>query len=92
MPTAFQFLDLEIDLLWSGAHTLAVPRENMDEAFGSDCRYAACLRRWDADRTMEAWAVTMRERLPRVSVPLTDGFPDAVIDLQAAFVITYSSK
>lgn len=86
-PTHF----LEIDLLRAGAHTLAVPRENLDEAFGDDWRYAVCLRRWDANRTMEAWAVTMRERLPRVAVPLTEGFPDAVIDLQAAFTTTYAN-
>ncbi len=87
-PTHF----LEIDLLRDGAHTLAVPRENLDEAFGDDWRYAACLRRWDANRTMEAWAVSVRQRLPRVSVPLTAEFPDAVIDLQAAFATMYSSS
>ncbi len=87
-PTHF----LEIDLLRSGAHTLAVPRENMDGRFGDDWRYAACLRRWDADRTIEAWAVSMRERLPRVSVPLTADFPDAVIDLQAALTTMYANS
>ena len=87
-PTHF----LEIDLLRAGAHTLAVPQENITERCGETWRYAACLRRFGDERKLEMWAVTMRERLPRVAVPLTDGFPDAVLDLQAAFDATYTTS
>jgi hypothetical protein len=33
----------------------------------------------------EVWATTLRQRLPRVRVPLADGDADVVLDLQSVF-------
>jgi hypothetical protein len=80
---------IEIDLLRSGVHTVAAPRDRLLE-FGT-WDYLVCLhrstRRWD----YEFWMNTIRQRLPRIRVPLTEGVPDVVLDLQAAFDRCYDA-
>lgn len=39
----------------------------------------------------EVWAVTLRQPLPRICVPLADAHPDIVLDLQAVFDCCYDA-
>ena len=80
---------LEIDLLRLGAHTVAVPRGPLLEYGTWD--YLICLHRSYRRYTYEYWMNNVREQLPRVFVPLTEGEPDVVLDLQAAFGSAYDA-
>lgn len=70
---------LEIDLLRGGAHTVAAPRQRV-----------LGLARWDfiislhrgEESECDVWPVAVRQRLPRIRVPLTLGDPDIILDLQ----------
>jgi hypothetical protein len=81
---------LEVDLLRDGAHTIALP-----EAVARRTRtgeYAVCLR--DAARPL-AFSVhfpSVRDRLPRVALPLTPGVAPVVLDLQAAMDACYNAS
>jgi hypothetical protein len=72
---------LEIDLLRGGAHTVAVAPEALSSR--GDWDYLACLHRGGEADSLEVWPCTIRERLPRVSAPLSTGDQDLVLDLQA---------
>ena len=79
---------LEIDLLRTGEHTVAIPMEAVRLQARWD--YIICLDRSlrdtvDAKREFAAWPRTLRDRLPRVAVPLDHGDPDIVLDVQAVF-------
>ncbi|MGH8059710.1 MAG: DUF4058 family protein, partial [Candidatus Entotheonellia bacterium] len=39
----------------------------------------------------EVWAVSLRQRLPRIRVPLADDDPDVVLDLPAVFDRCYDA-
>ena len=80
---------LEIDLLRRGQHTVAAPREGILK-FGT-WDYLACLNRAAVRETYEFWRIGLRQRLPRLRVPLSDGEPDASLDLQAAFDRVYDA-
>ena len=80
---------LEIDLLRRGRHTVAAPREGILE-FGT-WDYLACLNRAAVRETYEFWRIGLRQRLPRLRVPLSEGEPDASLDLQAAFDRVYDA-
>ena len=71
---------IEIDLLRAGQHTVAVPRESVP-VNGWD--YLVCLHRAGWKNKCEYWATPLSDRLPRFSVPLTNGDEDIVVDLQA---------
>jgi len=71
---------LEIDLLRGGRHTVAAPRQPLRQRAEWDC--VTSLHR-AAARECETWPVTLRQRLPRVAVPLCEGDADFVLDLQA---------
>ena len=76
---------LEIDLLRGGQHTVAVPEQAVRER-SKTWDYLFCLHRGGEDEHYQYWAKTVRDRLPRtLFVPLTDGVPDAILDLQAVF-------
>jgi hypothetical protein len=77
---------IEIDLLRSGAHTLALPLERLDNG---PFDYIVCLHRGGTGRRFECWPVTVREPLPRISVPLESGLPDVPLDLQAVLSRAY---
>jgi hypothetical protein len=71
---------IEIDLHRRGEHTVAVPRECvLDEAVWD---YLVCLHRGQQGGRFEVWPITLRDRLPRISVPLAEGDPDVGLDLQ----------
>ncbi|HLK55652.1 MAG TPA: DUF4058 family protein [Chthonomonadaceae bacterium] len=75
---------LEMDLLRTGAHTVAAPREIILRRFG-DWNYLITLSR-SRDRSLfEIWRNHLSERLPVVLIPLTEGLPDVILDLQTAF-------
>jgi len=74
---------IEIDLLQQGEHTVAPPREMLLRKGKWD--YLVCLHRGGQRGRYEVWAITLRQRLPRIRVPLQDVDPDAVLDLQAVF-------
>ncbi len=79
---------LEVDLLRSGAHTVAAPA-NLLAARNGPWHYVACLHRADQDYEYEVWPRTVRDRLPRVLVPLTKSHSDVSLDLQAALDRAY---
>jgi hypothetical protein len=71
---------LEIDLLRKGRYTVAAPRAEL-ASFGH-WDYLVCLHRGRQEGRFETWPFTLRDRLPRVRVPLADRDPDVVVDLQ----------
>ncbi len=78
---------LEVDLLRAGEHTVAAPREAIEYRARWD--YLACLSRSGRRGRFEVWPVEVAEPLPGVLVPLGEGEPDAVLDLQTTFGRTY---
>lgn len=73
---------VEIDLLRSGPHVLSVPSWRATDLGGYD--YLACVSR-SPDRTKyELYPRRLRDRLPRVRVPLVEPDADVVMDVQAA--------
>ncbi|WP_394796394.1 DUF4058 family protein [Armatimonas sp.] len=71
---------LEIDLLRGGRYILAPP-EDLLRAECPTWDYLLCLHR-ARGAEFEYWPVHLTERLPRVAVPLTEGIPDVVLDMQ----------
>ncbi len=78
---------VEIDLLRGGEHTAAVPRQTRFPQIRWD--FLVCLHRAGQRGRFETWPRTLRERLPRFSVPLATDLPDIALDLQAAFDANY---
>jgi hypothetical protein len=74
---------IEIDLLRRGEQTVVVPHERLVRR--GNWNYLVCLHRGGQGNRCEAWPITSRQRLPRIRVPLADGDPDVVLDLQALF-------
>lgn len=81
---------VEIDLLRGETHTLAVPQELITARSRASWHYAMCLHKAGTGNKFDVWAVSVRERLPKISVPLTAGFPDVVLDMQAAITQVYA--
>jgi hypothetical protein len=69
---------LEIDLLRGGEQTVTVPEVQRPGA-----EYCVSLHRGDHSWRFETWSFGVRDRLPRVLVPLSEGTPDLILDLQA---------
>lgn len=80
---------LEIDLLRQGAHTVAIPRAPLLERGTWD--YLVSLSRSERRSTFAYWTISVREHLPRVLVPLTEGYEDVVLDLQSVFDRAYDA-
>lgn len=81
---------IEIDLLRRGPHTLAIPEWIARERATYD--YLTCINRAEGMRN-RFWLYPrqLRERLPRIGVPLADGDPDVVLDVQAVLAQTYEA-
>jgi hypothetical protein len=73
---------VEIDLLRAGQPTVRVSKEKL--ASLSPWRYLVAVTRIRPSQE-EVYHVQLAHRLPRVRVPLSNGDPDVVLDLQAAF-------
>ena len=78
---------VEIDLLSHGRHVLCIPEWRVKplKPFDSLC----CVSRWPARNRFELYPRTLRQRLPRIKIPLADEDPDTSLDLQAAFEQVY---
>jgi hypothetical protein len=72
---------IEIDLLRGGAHTVLAPREDLLQR--GDWNYLVCLHRPAERWRLRVWPATLRERLPRIAVPLSPPDPEIELDLQA---------
>ena len=80
----------EIDLLRTGRHVLAVP-EWAARGRGP-CEYLVCTNRAQGRRDLfELYPCRLRERLPRIRIPLAHGDPDVPLDLQAAVTRVYDA-
>jgi hypothetical protein len=80
---------VEIDLLRAGQHVLAVPE---CVARSQDCAYLACVNRAVGLRDVyDLYPRGLRDRLPRIRIPLADGDPDVVLDLQAVVAQAYDA-
>lgn len=78
---------VEIDLLRDGEHALAVPQWRAAAEQPYD--YLACVSRWPTRKRFELYPRRLRDRLPRVAIPLADPDPDVRLDLQAALAQVY---
>ena len=78
---------IEIDLLRAGTYTVAVPVEFLPHK--SEWDYMVCLHRGGTDNVFDTWPTRLRNRLPRIAVPLDAGVPDVALDLQAALERCY---
>jgi uncharacterized protein DUF4058 len=81
---------IEIDLLRAGEHTVAPPREEVLLRCGR-WDYLVSLHRGGTGRVFEGWSILLRNRLPRIAIPLADGDPDVVLDLQPVFDRCYDT-
>lgn len=81
---------VEIDLLRTGTHVLAVPEYAARREAEYD--YLVCVNRAKESRDIyEIYPRRLRERLPRLGVPLAESDPDVVLDLQAAVAKVYEA-
>jgi len=81
---------LEIDLCRTGSHIVAVPEARIRKQ--RTYAYLVCENRAICDRQLFAvHPLTVRDALPRVHVPLAEGDPDVVVDLQAVFARVYEN-
>jgi hypothetical protein len=79
---------VEIDLLRTGHHVLAVSESLAREHGPYD--YLACVNRAVGERDeFDLYPRTLRERLPRIRVPLSGRDHDVVLDVQAALEQAY---
>jgi len=75
---------LEIDLLRTGRHTVSIHEAVLQRRAGHR-DYVICLHRAHGFGQFDVWPFTVRERFPRVEVPLTEEILPVVLDLQTAF-------
>ena len=81
---------VEIDLLRTGHHVLAVP-EWMARGQGK-YDYLTCVNRAsDARESFDLYPSDLRHRLPKMRLPLANGDPDVVLDIQAVLTKTYAT-
>jgi hypothetical protein len=74
---------VEIDLLRQGMHTVAVPLPYLTPF--RPWHYVVCVSRAGHRDRFEVYLRTIRQRLPRIAIPLRAPDPDVVLDLQAVF-------
>jgi hypothetical protein len=76
---------VEIDLLRTGEHTVAYPKERLPRPY----HYLACIKR--AAHGWAVYCIPLPRRLPRIGIPLRHPDPDIVLDVQALFDRCYES-
>jgi uncharacterized protein DUF4058 len=79
---------IEIDLLRSGTHVTAVPRDIAREKAGP-YDYHVSVHRFDRPKDYLVYPIRLEQRLPVIVVPLLPEDPEVLLDLQAAFTETY---
>lgn len=72
---------IEIDLLRAGLPIVAAGHPDIADLPAYD--YLICLHRSGQGTRYETWPVTLGDRLPRITVPLTEGETDIPLDLQS---------
>jgi hypothetical protein len=77
---------VEIDLLRAGRSLARLDRADLDEL--RPFHYLVAVSRHEP-RQQEVYSVTVRQRLPRVAIPLGAQDPDVTLDLQGAFARTW---
>jgi len=81
---------VEIDLLRAGPHVLAVPELKTQDLGRYD--NLVCVNRAEELRGgFELYPRRLRDRLPRVRIPLAGDDPDVVLDVQAVLAQTYEA-
>lgn len=80
---------VEIDLLRRGAPVVAAPADLLAAIPRYD--YLACVRRATRPGRVAVYGVTVRERLPRLAIPLREPDADVVLDLPAIFARCYDN-
>jgi hypothetical protein len=81
---------VEIDLLRTGPHVVAVPEWAARQHGPYD--YLVCVNRAEGLRDwFSLYPRRLRERLPRIRLPLATPDPDVVCDIQAVLTRTYES-
>ena len=74
---------LEIDLLRDGTSAISLPTDKALALKPYD--NVVCVSRWPFRKRYELYPRSLRERLPRIRVPLGESDPDVVLDIQNAF-------
>ena len=81
---------IEIDLLRRGPHTVAVPEWIARQHASYD--YLICVNRAEGMRDrFRLYPRQLRQRLPRIRVPLADGDPEVVLNVQEVLAQTYEA-
>jgi uncharacterized protein DUF4058 len=80
---------VEIDLLRRGHSVVVAPPGELLTLSRWD--YIACVSRASDRRHVEVYAVSARQRLPRVAIPVREPDPDVVLDLPAVFDRAYDN-
>ncbi len=81
---------VEIDLLREGEHTVAVPQSAVERYRSYD--YLVSINRAQELRSdFNTYPRSLRERLPRIRIPLANGDRDVTLDVQAAVAQTYEA-
>lgn len=80
---------VEIDLLSTGLHTVALPEEARAEL--PPHRYLISVRRGPERHRFELYPLSLTQRLPRMRIPLKEPDPDVVLDLQAVLNRCYDN-
>ncbi|MBI4612006.1 MAG: DUF4058 family protein [Planctomycetes bacterium] len=80
---------VEIDLLRGGEHVAAIPLDGLDRLRPYDC--LTVVRRASPRHHAQVYATRLRDRLPRIPVPLLSPDPDAALDLQAMVEHVYAA-
>jgi hypothetical protein len=81
---------IEIDLLRSGTHATAVPRDLAVEKAGA-FDYHVCVRRFDRPSDFFVYPIRLEQRLPGIAIPLLPGDPEVPLGLQAVFDRAYNA-
>jgi hypothetical protein len=76
---------IEIDLLRTGPHVVSLPEEIAKRRGPYD--YLISLNRAQD----EFYRRSLKQRLPKIAIPLAEGDPDVPLDLQAAIAKTYEA-
>jgi len=78
---------VEIDLLRRGRHVLSIPEWRVQTVKPYD--YLVCINRWPERHRFRLYPCRLRERLPRIRVPLADADQDVPLDIQEALEKAY---
>jgi hypothetical protein len=78
---------VEVDLLRDGQRVLSIPQWRLQQLEPFDS--VVCVSRWPRRNRFELYPRKLRERLPRVAVPLAEPDPDVPLEVQAAVEQVY---